>query len=230
LVGIFAVAKGPSGSADPFGLRRAAIGILSILEAHGWHVSLSSVIDEAMRLLEDKMTKDAGRVRADVSAFLRARLKAHMTQAGQPTDAVEAVLSAGFDDALDVEARGRALSSLQVEPEFEPVATTFKRVGNILKGQSEFRTVDPGRFEHESERALHEANAKVSARVEAALEDRDFQMVFRELAALRPQVDRFFDEVMVMAEDRNVRDNRIALLAETQAIFAPIADLSRLSG
>jgi glycyl-tRNA synthetase len=229
LVGIFSIGKGPTGSADPFGLRRAAIGALGILAAQGWDLSLRAAVDEALRLLGDRIEKDPAAVQTEVLAFLRARLKAHLTREGLPTDAVEAVLAAGFDDPLDVEARGRALAELQATPDFEPVATTFKRVGNILQGQASEVDVDPDRFQHESEQKLHAANRDVAARVDAAVQRRDYSTVFRQLAELRPTVDALFDDVMVMADDPTIRANRVALLAETQGIFAPIADLSRLS-
>ncbi len=230
LVGVFSVGKGPTGSADPFGLRRAALTSLAILRAKGWNLAFGDAIDEALRLVSGRAKKDPDVVRSEVKSFVRARMKAYLTQSSIPAESAEAVLAAGFDDLIETEARGRALAEIQTTAEFAPVAVTFKRVGNILKGQNvEAATVDPSLFQHESEGALFAANAEISARVGQAVEQKDFATAFRQLGALQSAVDRFFEDVMVLADDETLRLNRVALVAETARIFAPIADLSQLS-
>ncbi|MGF1508521.1 MAG: glycine--tRNA ligase subunit beta [Myxococcota bacterium] len=229
IAGIFAVGKGPTGSADPYGLRRAAVGIMAILERHGWHLSLTEVVAEALRLVDGRaIVDDPG---PQVLEFFRARLKAGLTGEGMTADVAEATLLSGFDDVLDAQARARALQRAQAGQDFEAIATTFKRVSNILKQSSgREQDVDPSRFEAEAESVLHQVSSDVESRVEAAILRHDFDAAFAEVSTLRPAVDRLFDEVMVLAEDEGLRRNRVALVASTHRIFAPLADLARLSG
>ncbi|MEM6370741.1 MAG: glycine--tRNA ligase subunit beta [Myxococcota bacterium] len=232
ICGIFAVSKGPSGSADPFGLRRAALGIRSILSHMDWSVSIEAAAQEALRLLGER--RHRAEAEEDVRAFFRGRLKAYLVQEGVGADVVEAVLTANADDLVQAEARARALTRVRVEAseEFEAVATTFKRVSNILKqdGGPPVGEVDPSRFEDEAERALHAMNAQVAERVAQASTEGAYDAALSEIGLLRPVVDRFFDEVMVLAEDPTLRSNRVRLVRDTHQIFAPLADLARLSG
>ena len=232
ICGIFAVSKGPSGSADPFGLRRAALGVRSILAGMGWFISISAATKEALRLLNERRTRpEAGE---DVLQFFRARMKAFLVQEGVGADVAEAVLTADADDLVQAEARARALAGVRsgAAADFEAVATTFKRVSNILKQDdgAVSGAVDTGRFESEAESALHEINARVAARVAQAAEEGAYEAALSEIGALRPAVDRLFDEVMVLADDPDLRTNRVRLLRDTHQIFAPLADLARLSG
>jgi len=232
ICGIFAVTKGPSGSADPFGLRRAALGMRSILAGMGWSISISDALQEALRLLGDKRTRPEAE--EDVRQFFRGRMKAFLIQEGVGADVAEAVLAADADDLVQAEARARSLARIRTgaPADFEAVATTFKRVSNILK-QDEGATsgpVEASLFEGEAESALHQANSEVAARVARATEAGAYDEALAEIGALRPAVDRLFDEVMVLAEDPGLRANRVRLLRDTHQIFAPMADLARLSG
>ena len=228
IVGIFSVGKGPTGNADPFGLRRATLGIVAVLKDRVWHVSLRELIESAHRGLGDKAKKDLDTVTEEVLAFFRGRLRGLITSEGVPTDVAEAVLTAGYDDVVVAMARAEALAAVRNRPEFETIGTVFKRVGSILKGQSPGK-VDPKAFTESAEEALHSAVTKVKNQVAEAVEARDFARAFGVLQDLRPVVDRFFDDVMVMADDPKVRANRVALVGATHRIFAPLADLSKLS-
>jgi glycyl-tRNA synthetase len=230
LVGIFAVAKGPTGSADPFGLRRAASGILTILSAFDFRLNVMEAVREAMRTVGDRAKKPAEQVASEVEAFLRTRLKSAITAEGVPTDVAEAVLAADAEDPVRCRARARALAEVQKAADFAAVASTFKRVGNILKQAGEpVGPPDPARFRDPAEQALHQRNGEVRQAVRSAIDGGDYRAAFRRLADLQSAVDGFFDGVMVMAEDPQLRDNRVKLVAETQRIFAPLADLTRLS-
>ena len=228
IVGIFSVGKGPTGNADPFGIRRATLGIVAVLKARQWHLSLEQLITDAYEGLGDKAKKDLPTVREEVTTFFRGRLRGLITGDGVPTDVAEAVLSGGYDDVVDAMARAEALAQLRARPEFETIGTVFKRVGSILKGQTP-GAVDPDAFTESGETELYGAVQQVADQVHAAVEARDFGRAFGVLGDLRPVVDRFFDQVMVMAEDPKVRKNRVALVGATHAIFAPLADLSKLS-
>ena len=228
IVGIFSVGKGPTGNADPFGLRRATLGIMAVLKARGWHLLLSQLVADAHARLGDKAKKDLATVTEEVLAFFRARLRGLIMGEGVPTDVAEAVLSAGYDDVVDAIARASALASMRARPEFETVGAVFKRVGSILKGQTPGQ-VDTGAFSEPAETALFSAVDQVKQQVAEAVQARDFPRAFGVLADLRPVVDTFFDEVMVMADDPKIRANRVALVGATHGIFAPLADLSKLS-
>ena len=230
ICGIFGIGKGPTGGADPFGLRRAAVGSASILRAFDWRLSLSSAVAESLRLLGDKVKTDA--VEEQIEAFFRGRLKASLSADGVPGDVVEAAFSVGFDEMVDAELRAQALAEAEHGgADFEAAAVTFKRVSNILKkaGDEAEGDVDPALFESEAERVLFASVQGVSARVQDARDRGSYVEALSELGTLRPAVDAFFDEVMVLADDEALRRNRVRLLRATHAIFAPIADLAQLS-
>lgn len=229
ICGIFSVGKGPSGAADPFGLRRAAIGIINVLRDRGWHVSLGAAVRAGVAGIGAARKREAEEVEREVLEFLRGRLRGVLTgEAGLETDLSEAVLVADSDDVVDAELRGRALAELRGRPEYEPVKTSFKRVSNILRNQ-EAGAFDAARLTEPAEQALMAALGSVEAAARKARDARDFAAAFSHIASLRPAVDRFFDEVMVMAEDAGLRSARLGLLRRVEALFAPLADFAKLS-
>lgn len=229
IAGIFSVGKGPSGAADPFGLRRAALGVINLLRARGWHLSLEAAVRAAVSGVGSARKRDASEVETEVLDFFRGRLRGVLTaEGGLDTDLAEAVLSAEADDVVDAGLRGAALAELRVRPEYEPVKTAFKRVSNILRNQ-EVGDFDAAALVEAAEKALLVELERVEAEVEKARRARDFAGAFSQIAALRPAVDRLFDEVMVMAEDPRLRAARLALLRRVEGLFAPLADFSKLS-
>jgi glycyl-tRNA synthetase beta chain len=147
------------------------------------------------------------------------------------SDVVEAVLGAGFDDLVAARERLRALSQIVGRADFAPLAVAFKRVVNIVEKQGQDVTAgaaDPGRFTDEPERALHAAFRRASDRVDVLVRADDFAGALREITALKPAVDTFFDKVMVMAEDRSLRENRIRLLTQIGGLFGKVADFSKI--
>jgi glycyl-tRNA synthetase beta chain len=227
LVGCFAVGLAPTGSADPYGLRRAALGILGILLDRGWSISLSHLVDLAAQALAGTVeVKDDGK--AAVLGFLRTRLKGLLGEL--PADCVEAALATGFDDVPDARARARAVAALRQREDFEPLGVAFKRVANILKGEAAAAgEPDTGLFAEEAERALWRAFGDIASQVERHLESGDYERALGVLAELEKPVDRFFEEVLVMDEDPRVRANRLALLARIGGSFARIADFRQLA-
>jgi len=225
ICGCFGVGLIPTGSADPYALRRSAIGVLNILQAKGFRLSLVELVGQSVELLGEKLTRPAEEVKADVLNFFRGRFQ-NMQEA--PADVVDAVLSAGFDDPLDARARVAALAALKGQADFEPLAVAFKRVVNIIKG-GVAEEVDPARFEKQCEGDLLAAQQLAAQKVAEQVASGDYAAALQTIAGLRPAVDAFFDGVMVMAEDEAVKTNRLALLTRVAELFTGIADFARIA-
>lgn len=228
ICGCFGVGLIPTGSADPYALRRSAIGILNILLERGYRQSLPALVEQSLELLGAKLTRPRDQVQAEVVEFIRLRLLNMLTQRGFPIDVVEAVLAARFDDPIDAVARVEALAALKAEAGFEPLAVAFKRIGNIIKGGVD-APLRGELFEADCERALAGAVAQVKATVAAAVAAGDYPLALQAIAALREPVDAFFAGVMVMAEQPEVRANRLALLTEAGRLFDGIADFAKVN-
>ncbi len=227
ICGCFGVGLIPTGTADPYALRRSAIGILNIILDRGYRVSLHRLVERAVGLLEGKLTRPAAEVRADVVEFIRLRFVNMLTQ-DYPQDVVDAVLAASFDDPLDAQERVKALAELKGREDFEPLAVAFKRVMNIIKEGLE-RAVDPRIFEAPCEKELQSALEKIQTEVAEKVVDGDYPGALVAISTLRGPVDAFFEGVMVMAEDEAVRNNRLALLTGVAQLFKGIADFSRIA-
>lgn len=228
ICGCFGVGLIPTGTADPYALRRSAIGILNIILARGFEMSIPELVRIAVSQLETKLTRPAAEVENDVVEFIRLRFVNMLTAQGIAPDVVDAVLSAGFEQILDARQRVDALNTLKKQEDFEPLAATFKRVGNIISGGVEAQ-INPELFESKSETDLHSALAAVQARVEEAMGASRYLDALHAIATLRPAVDAFFDDVMVMARDEQVKTNRLALLTQVSSLFSGLADFSRLA-
>jgi glycyl-tRNA synthetase beta chain len=228
ICGCFGVGLIPTGTADPYALRRSAIGILSIILGRGYRLSLPSLVDRSLDLLHSKLTRPQTEVRSDVVEFLRLRLVNMLTGQGTPQDVVDAVLSASFEDVADALARVKALAELKGREDFEPLAVAFKRVVNIIKG-GVGTPVDAALFESACEGALYDATKQVGTQVASLVDAGDYAAALLAIAGLRGTVDAFFDGVMVMADDEAVRTNRLALLTGVARLFEGIADFSRIA-
>jgi glycyl-tRNA synthetase beta chain len=230
LAGLFALGKEPTGTADPFGLRRAALGLLRVTLARGYRFDL----DEALRAAQKLHGKDDAKVRERIWQFLLGRLEVLMKQTAQP-DSIQAALHTGARDLIGLEKRLVALQTVREKSraQFEATAAAFKRIGNIL-AQAQQKGIAPVGFHRglckvPAEKSLADALDRSRDRVSTALaEKEDYLAAYATLAELRPVVDRFFDEVMVMDPDPAQRDNRLALLRALHELFAPLADFSKL--
>ncbi|MFL5249714.1 MAG: glycine--tRNA ligase subunit beta [Myxococcales bacterium] len=236
LVGIFSIGKAPTGTSDPYGLRRAAIGLLRIVLARKYRFDLREALSEAQRLLRSQNASDKGGDVVDkVWAFVQDRLSVLLRE-GAAQDSIQAVLGTRSSDIVALAERLQALTDVREKNrvDFENTAATFKRIANILSQAQEKKlsavALDPGlvRKEEPSEAALLEALSRSRDQVGAALEDEKYLIAYGVLAELRPAVDRFFDDVMVMHQDPRIRDNRLALLRSLHELFSPLADFSRL--
>jgi glycyl-tRNA synthetase beta chain len=227
IAGMFGLGMEPTGSKDPFALRRAANGIVKILaeSAPALPLTLSEV---AGRATENEA------VEAKVRAFLVERLEFYLREAkGQAYDVVKAVLAAGSDDVRDAVARAEAVSAVRGSADFEAVSAAFKRMKNILaqakeKGESIDSAGGAAKDVHPAEGALAAAAAEVGGKVDMLSAGHEYVSALEAVATLRPQVDGFFDQVMVMDPDAEVRRSRLALLASIVKSFSGIADFSEI--
>jgi glycyl-tRNA synthetase beta chain len=236
LTGCFAVGLAPTGSSDPFGLRRAALGIIKIVLERKLTLSLSEAIAAAARGLSSHSPKlkVTHEVEKAVFDFLVDRARyVFMERDGFAYDEVNAVIAAGADDLVDVTDRIAAVREIRKTRNFEPLAVSFKRVRKILEKagiQAAWRlpAVRPELFQEEAERKLHAAARRVAQEAEGHKKVRGYREALQGIAKLRPEVDEFFDRVMVMAEQDDIRRNRLTLLAELLAEFSTIADFSEI--
>ena len=230
LVGIIGVGEKATGAADPYGLRRAAIGILRLLLDRGYHLSLAQAVERTLDTLSGvKLAADRKAVAGQVLEFVRGRVRALWSEE-HPADLVEAVLAAGFDDVVDARRRLEALAQVKARPDFTPLAVAFKRVANIQEkaGAGAGADVNAALLADDAERHLHAELLRVEQEVNARRAARDYPAVLRNVATLEPAVARFFDDVLVMAEDPGLRANRLGLLKRVGALFQDVADFRRI--
>src|SRR6266700_1772886 len=237
VVGCFAVGVVPTGSSDPYALRRAALGIVKIILEKKLPVSLSLAIGAAAKaLLTHKpkrgVTPDQ---EAQVRDFLLDRARfVFRERDGFAYEEVSAVFRVGADDLVDAQKRLAALKAIRKSKNFEPLAVSFKRIRNILEkanvAPGDSHRVNPELFENAAERGLHSAVRDAASKVQTLKRAGKYQEALETIASLRKAVDHFFDGVMVMAENEAVRNNRLALLAELLREFTTVADFSELGG
>lgn len=229
--GLFAVGQGPTGSSDPFALRRSAIGIVAMLSGKdAVEVSLVAAIDAALAsYAQQGIEFDTDAVRRDVIEFFITRTKVMMRDAGNSIDAIDAVLSAGIQEPVELINRVSALEAARSEqPEvFEDLATAYARANNLC--DSKLGTEVNEGLLSEVEQALVRAVGQVESNVASALENNNYAAALSELAALRKPIDLFFENTMVMDEDQTLRENRLRLLNSFVAVFANVADFALLS-
>ncbi|MBW2139765.1 MAG: glycine--tRNA ligase subunit beta [Deltaproteobacteria bacterium] len=229
IVGCFSAGLIPTGAADPYALRRQALGVINIILDKQYHLSLSALVDHTIGGLTDWMKRSEAEIKDDVIEFFRLRLKNQLTSLGASTDGTEAVLSLHHDNIVTATARVWALEQIKSQPDFADLALAFKRVVNIIKKFGERKTLDTNRFQHDEEKALFAAYKEASTHVQDLTQDHDFTGLLNQIVSLKPTVDRFFDEVLVDDPDQDLKDNRLALLTEVSGLFAQVADFSKIS-
>jgi glycyl-tRNA synthetase beta chain len=220
---MFGIGLEPTGSKDPFGLRRAANGIVKILAESGLPLQLSDLYATA----GDEESSSSEKLRA----FFRERVEFYLRDVrGFAYDVVNAVIAAGFDDVRDAIARAEALTSVRGSEDFTAIAAAFKRIANILRqaGSRSSGAIDASRLDDPAERALYENMARVITLIEPVRADHRYAEALEQIATLRPHVDLFFDKVMVMVDDEDLRSNRLALITKVKTSFSSIADFSEI--
>ncbi len=228
ICGCFGVGLSPTGTADPYGLRRHALAVIRILRKEELHLELPEVVMTSLELLKDKISHTPEETALEVLDFFQTRLQHLLLGEGFDHETVAAVLTAGGGDLVEAADKVRALEEVRRSPDFPALAVAFKRVINISRG-AEPGEVNPLLFEYPEENLLYEATGLMEVDVDAALAQRDYPAVCRALAKLRGPVDAFFDRVMVMAEDERLRRNRLALLERISRTFLTMADFSRIT-
>jgi glycyl-tRNA synthetase beta chain len=234
LAGDFAVGLIPSGSADPYGLRRAAVGVIRILEAKTWSLPLEWLIEQSVEGQPSHVKQDAAQARSKLNQFMQQRFAALLAERGFKPDEVEAVLSAGVGIISEALSRVQALHELRKRQEFEPLSVAFKRGMNIVRqaakgGVSGDSTpIQSELFKEPCEQTLYQVLETAGAEVSKHLATRSYRQALESMVPLREPLDGFFNGVMVMAEDPALRTNRLALMKRLVSLFAQIADFSKL--
>jgi glycyl-tRNA synthetase beta chain len=236
LCGCFSVGLSPTGASDPYALRRQAIGVIQIMLNRNFSFSLEKIIETSLKIYDQF---DAGYIQNTlvlVQAFFQSRMSFLMAEQGFSKDSIAAVLSASSDHIPNVWNRVAALEGLKKAPDFEPLATAFKRVANITRKAAKdapdpfSAVINTSLFQDPSETALYEAYLTVKKRVSLHLDQGNFAQALRDMASLRDPVDAFFDAVLVMADDPDIRKNRLTLLERISSLFDSIADFTKISG
>jgi len=228
ICGCFGVNLIPTGTADPYGLRRHALAMIRILRAQKLHLDLPQVVMAALDLLRQKISRTPEETGLEVLDFFQTRLQHLLLSEGFEHETVAAVLAAGGRDLVDAADKVKALEEVRQSPDFPALAVAFKRVINISRDAAAGE-VSELLFEHPEEKLLLDATGLMELEVAAALERRDYSVVCRALAKLRGPVDAYFDKVLVMAEDERLRRNRLALLSRISQTFLQMADFSRIT-
>lgn len=227
ITGFFGVGLPPTGTADPYALRRQALGVINIILNRRYALPLDFLLDESLKLLDGVLKKPAAEVKKDVRDFFAGRYQNQLIAQGYAYDTVDAVLAGGLNDLVVASEKIKALQAFRTNPEFEPISIAFKRVDNILKDFSN-PNVDPKLFATDAERNLYSAAKEIEKQIVDGIEKNDFNLALKEMARLRPPVDAFFDSVMVMDKDEKVKFNRLSLLSEISATFHKIADFAKI--
>ena len=227
LTGIFGIGQAPKGSADPFALRRAALGALRIIVEKNLPLDLEDLVKKSAALFGDKLTNQ--NVVADVVDFMLGRFRAWYQDEGIAVDVIQAVLARRPTRPADFDARVRAVSHFRTLDSAEALAAANKRVSNILaKADAAIGEINLTACVEPAEKALAEAVLALRTEVQPLIAQGDYTAVLDKLANLRAPVDNFFDNVMVNAEDPALRQNRLAILNTLQDLFLQVADISVL--
>jgi glycyl-tRNA synthetase beta chain len=238
MAGMFALGLQPTGSKDPFALRRQANGIVKTIAEHKLPIGISRLFEFARETYKDSAAekKFAREIKYEdaIRAFFRERLEFYLRdQLGYKYDVVNAVLAAGADDIVDAVLRAEAVSKVRGSADFDSISVAFKRIKNILRQAAENRkriasAVDSSAFREEAEKNLGTLIPKIASAADKFRQAKDYSRALAEISRIRPAVDTFFDKVMVMVEDEQLRANRLALLQTLLEEFSTIADFSEI--
>jgi glycyl-tRNA synthetase beta chain len=228
LTGIFGIGLKPSGTKDPFALRRASLGIIRILRKHSLALNIPELIADACKLHAANI--DNNNVKSEVNTYIMDRLKGEFIDEGFSVGLVNSVASVDPDSLPDFVKRIEAVSEFSKLPESENLAAANKRIHNILKKNTENLPdeTDSSLFENSSESNLFKVLVEKESEIKPMIDLNDYKGILSALASLKEPVDTFFDDVMVMAEDQNIRLNRLSLLQRVTRLFLLVADVSVL--
>lgn len=230
LVGIFGIGQKPTGDKDPFALRRASIAILRMLRELQLPLSLDTLLEEAKTALGERVTEKA--VVAEVKAYMLERLRGIYAEAGTDADTFQAVAKVNPQTLDDFDARISAVSAFRELAEAESLSAANKRIHNLLKKvEGDLPAeIDTALFEKDAESLLLEQLTQTQQQVAPLIASREYTQALQSMAQLRDVTDSYFDDVMVMAEDMAIRNNRLAMLNRLNGLFLEVADISALQG
>jgi len=228
VVGCFGVGLIPTGTSDPYALRRQTLGIINIILDKRYPISLARLIEMNLACLDGKISKDPVWVKEEVLEFFKLRLQNQLTTQGYSYDVVDAVLSVYSDDLVDSFDRIKALQELKCQPDFLPLAIAFKRASNILSQSSPGQEVRVSLFQEPAEGKLFDAYKGIEEHVVKLICEKNYPKALSKMVGLREPVDNFFDNVMVMVEDERTRKNRLAMLKHVSELFLKIADFTKI--
>jgi len=233
ICGCFSIGLIPTGASDPYALRRQANGIILIALDKTFTFSISDLIARSLKLFGKSDPSEADQLVTRIIDFLKGRMAHLLEEEGISKDAVAAVLSVSKDNMITIWKKAHALQRLKSEPDFEILATAFKRVVNIIKkadaSETVAKAVEPSLFEHDSESLLWNQYKDKEQKVTSHIENGNIDNAFADIASMQESVDRFFDDVMVMADNIDIRRNRLALLGRISGLFEHLADFSKIS-
>jgi len=232
----FAVGYEPTGSSDPFALRRQANGIIKVILENNLPLSIKEIVSKAIDVLEIQWRKPREEVQARVLDFFAERLRYYFESVrGFRYDTVRAVVAADADQPADAQARAEAMQALRGGDDFEALSAAAKRIRNILAKSATAADWQAGEIVPEllteaEEKDLYEAYGKIAREAESKRAAGNYRGALENISTLRPPVDRFFDKVLVMAEDHEVRQNRLRLLKKLDELFSGIAHFAEIEG
>jgi glycyl-tRNA synthetase beta chain len=224
IVATFLTGEIPTGSEDPFALRRQATGLLTIVLRQNLPIDIGGLISAALRLFRSPKEEYA----SQIPGLLRERLSALLAEQGIRYDIAAAVMETSWQQPAQALIRANALAAFRDEPEFLKLVAGQKRVANILKGQTVEGLPAEPLLTEPTEKLLWQESRKVEPDLDRCLAAHDYRHAFELLLSLRPTIDKFFDDVLVMAKEENVRTNRLRLLAYVRSLFGRLADLSKI--
>jgi len=230
IVGFFSVALEPDGTADPYALRRQALAIIRIVRDKKITISFQDFIHKSASILNETISFNQKEVEDSVSNFIKNRFKNLLLSEGITQDFIEAVISIDFNFLHQVEKKIQALQRFRdISKDFETLAIAFKRIINIGKGFEETYSVNPDLFEHKSEEGLWKTFQLVKDEAKREIDRENYFEALSIISRIIKPVDEFFSEVMVMAEDRRIKENRLGILKSLQEFFLQVADFSKFS-
>ncbi|MBP7310086.1 MAG: glycine--tRNA ligase subunit beta [Candidatus Cloacimonetes bacterium] len=225
VAGIIAIGMLPTGSGDPFALRRAANGIVQIISSKKWDIDLYKLADEALEAIARDSEVQA-EARTNIHGFLDLRVTGLLSQQGISYDVIDSVMHIDKSHLTALENRAATIQELKAHPDFIKLVIGFKRVANIIAGDKEFAEFDPARMVEAEEKALFTGLSELRDKIEAALQEGSYRQSLDYLIAFGSIIDSFFDAVLVNCDDKDLQANRHALLSLIRSEFIRVADLS----
>lgn len=229
LVGCFGIGLIPSGSKDPYALRRAALGIVNVIMNSELNISLVKLVGKSIEIYEKKniLKREREEVISDVMDFFKARTANLFAEKGYRKDIIEAVLDIDCDSILEAEKKVSTLTKVSEESDFEEIVNLLKRVGNITKDYSDTE-VDNSLMSEDAEKALYDFAIDFEAVSKQELENKNFEKYLKEILKGKKVINEFFDNIMVMDKDEAIRNNRLSLLKKLDILFKQVADITEL--